>query len=295
MQGGHQLVVQGQPGYQTNMDPSQYQTQGGGVVSINEHGFRSGNFEELRRNQIQQNVAQGRPRVGSGSNRDDMNLHQGQGRAIQHDGQKSLTESQVGVISNYADVQSNQLYSGRQAGQFSNQPAANQWNTPSPSNYQKYNIPQQHGNVGGIQQGVHYDKLQPVSVPGQQLPYHDPRQPVPGGAAVGQYRQRKQYNIQQQQYGGAAGGQVTVGSMNEKAALEERLERVEAQKVGLHHDKVDLQNQLQGAIKDTANLSDELMAKNQQVKQFSSSSAKQSLLVGNNYYDYCCVSPFVYV
>ena len=84
-------------------------------------------------------------------------------------------------------------------------------------------------------------------------------------------------------------------ALNEKAALEERLERVEAQRVGLHHDKVDLQKQLQGAIKDTANLSDEMMAKNQQVKQFSSSSAKQSLLVCNNYYDYCCVSPFVYV
>ena len=51
MQGGYLLAVQGQPGYQTNMDPSQYQTQGGGVVSINERGFRSGNFEELRRNQ----------------------------------------------------------------------------------------------------------------------------------------------------------------------------------------------------------------------------------------------------
>ena len=57
-------------------------------------------------------------------------------------------------------------------------------------------------------------------------------------------------------------------TMQEKAALEERLERVEAQRVGLHHDKVDLQKQLEGAIKDTANLSDELMAKNQQVKQF---------------------------
>ena len=31
---------------------------------------------------------------------------------------------------------------------------------------------------------------------------------------------------------------------------------------------MDLQKQLEGAIKDTANLSDELMAKNQQVKQF---------------------------
>ena len=57
-------------------------------------------------------------------------------------------------------------------------------------------------------------------------------------------------------------------TMQEKAALEERLERVEAQRVGLHHDKVDLQKQLEGAINDTANLSDELMAKNQQVKQF---------------------------
>ena len=57
-------------------------------------------------------------------------------------------------------------------------------------------------------------------------------------------------------------------ALNEKAAIEERLERVEAQRVGLHHDKVDLQKQLQGAIKDTANLSDELLAKNQQVKQF---------------------------
>ena len=57
-------------------------------------------------------------------------------------------------------------------------------------------------------------------------------------------------------------------TMQEKATLEECLERVEAQRVGLHHDKVDLQKQLDGAIKDTANLSDELMAKNQQVKQF---------------------------
>ena len=56
IQGRHQLAVQGQPGYQTDMDPSQYQTQGGGVVSINERGFRSGNFEELRRNQMQQKV-----------------------------------------------------------------------------------------------------------------------------------------------------------------------------------------------------------------------------------------------
>ena len=207
MQGGHQLAVQGQLGYQTNMDPSQYQTQGGGVVSINERGFRSGNFEELRRNQMQQNVgamqAQGRMRAGSGSSRDDVNfqhLHQGRGRAIQHDGQRSLTASHIGVASKYADVQSNQpnqAYAGGRAGQFSNQPPANQINPQSSPNY---NIPRQQGNVHGAQQGTNYENVQqhtPVSVAAQQFQHHRPQQ---GG----------QYNKQHQQYGG--GGQVMAGS-----------------------------------------------------------------------------------
>ena len=223
MQGGHQLAVQGQLGYQTNMDPSQYQTQGGGVVSINERGFRSGNLEELRRNQMQQNVgamqAQGRMRAGSGSNRDDVSfqhLHPGRGRAIQHDGQRSLTASHIGVASKYADVQSNQpnqAYAGGRAGQFSNQPPANQINPQSSPNY---NIPWQQGNVHGVQQGTNYENVQqhtPVSVVAQQLQHHIPRQPVPQSAG-GQFQPQQggQYNMQQQQYGGAAGGQVTVGS-----------------------------------------------------------------------------------
>ena len=176
MQGGHQLAVQGQLGYQTNMDPSQYQTQGGGVVSINERGFRSGNFEELRRNKMQQNVgamqAQGRMRAGSDSNRDDMNfqrLHQGRGRAIQHDRQRSLTASDIGVASKYADVQYNQpdqAYAGGQAGQFSNQPPANQIN---PQSSPKYNIPRQQGNGNVSSQQQQQQQLQ--SQHGQNLGY----------------------------------------------------------------------------------------------------------------------------
>ena len=57
-------------------------------------------------------------------------------------------------------------------------------------------------------------------------------------------------------------------ALNEDTDLKELARRLQDQHTGLQRDKVDLQKQLDGAIKDTANLSDELMAKNQQVKQF---------------------------
>ena len=57
-------------------------------------------------------------------------------------------------------------------------------------------------------------------------------------------------------------------ALNEDTDLKELARRLQDQHTRLQRDKVDLQKQLEGAVKDTANLSDELMAKNQQVKQF---------------------------